>query len=136
MGRQPLIVLDTHALVWWYASPERLSVRARRAIRLALRRGAIAASTVSIFEIATAVRRGRLDLGTPIEQWLDDLGRMPELRLQPVSAEVARTAGALPDSLPGDPADRLIAATAISLRAKLVTADARLRKSPHVDSVW
>jgi PIN domain nuclease of toxin-antitoxin system len=136
VGRQPLIVLDTHALVWWYASPGRLSARASRAIRVALREGAIAASTVSLFEIATAARRGRLDLGKPIEPWLEDLRSMPELRLEPVSAGIAQVAGALPDSMPGDPADRIIAATAIALRAKLVTADAKLRKSPHFESIW
>lgn len=96
----------------------------------------IAASTICILEIATAARRGRLALGRPVEQWLDDLRKMPELRLEPVSAEIAHAAGTLPDSLHGDPADRIIVATAMSLQAKLVTADQSLRKSTHVESIW
>ena len=91
---------------------------------------------MSVLEIATAVRRGRLDLGRPVERWLDDLRAMPELRFEPMSAGIALAAGALPDSMPGDPIDRIIAATAISLRTKLVTADRKLRASPYVEAVW
>lgn len=91
---------------------------------------------MSVLEIATAVRRGRLDLGRPVEGWLDDLRAMPELRFEPVSARIALAAGTLPNSMPGDPIDRIIAATAIALRAKLVTADEKLRSAPYVESVW
>ena len=91
---------------------------------------------MSVLEIATAVRRGRLDLGRPVERWLDDLRAMPELRFEPMSAGIALAAGALPDSMPGDPIDRIIVATAVALEARLVTADAKLRRSPHVESIW
>jgi PIN domain nuclease of toxin-antitoxin system len=136
VGYQSLIVLDTHALVWWYAAPERLSDRARRALRGAEREGVITASTISLLEIATAVRRGRLELGEPMQSWLQDLQRMPELRLEPVSASIAGAAGALPETLHGDPIDRIIVATAAALGAKLVTADRLLRRSTLVDTVW
>lgn len=131
-----MIVLDTHALIWWASSPSRLSVRARRAVASALRQGPIVASAISVLEIATAVRRGRLELGFAPEQWLADLHQLPELRFEPVSAAIAQAAGSFPDPMHGDPADRIIAATAIALRAKLVTADTKLRGSSRFETVW
>lgn len=107
-------------------------MRARHAVRGA----ALTASAISAFEIATAVRRGRLDLRVPLDRWFADLAMLPELRLQPVTDEIARIAGSFDRTVPGDPADRIIAATAIALGAKLVTADARLRRVPQLQTVW
>jgi PIN domain nuclease of toxin-antitoxin system len=131
-----LIVLDTHVLVWWVAGADRLSARARRAIAQRLPEGPVVVSTITVLEIATAVRRGRLELGSPLEQWLSDLLVLPEVHFEPVSVEIARVAGSLEDPAPGDPADRLILATAKTLGAKLITADDRLRASPHAAAVW
>lgn len=127
-----MTLLDTHVLVWWVNGMPALSARARHALRGA----ALAASAISAFEIATAVRRGRLDLGVPLDRWFADLAILPELRLQPVTDEIARIAGSFDRIVPGDPADRIIAATAIALGAKLVTADARLRRVPQLQTVW
>lgn len=131
-----MIVLDTHVLVWWVNGSSALKARARREISAAIANGAVHASTISVFEIRTAVRRGRLDLGVPVEQWFADLAALPELRFQPVTAEIAVLAGSFGKDAPGDPADRLIAATALALKAKLVTADARLREFPQLQTVW
>ncbi len=132
MGSKPLILLDTHALVWWVNGAPPLSARARRAVEGAV----LAASAISVLEIATAVRRGRLRLGPPLERWVADIALLPELRLEPVSAEIALLAGSFDESVPPDPADRIIAATAIVLGAKLVSADRRLRRVPHLEAVW
>jgi PIN domain nuclease of toxin-antitoxin system len=131
-----VIVLDTHALIWWVTGTPRLSARAKRAIASAIRQEPVVASAISVFEIATLVRRGRLAFGITLEQWLDDVRRLPELRLEPVSADIAQLAGALPEPLPGDPADRIIVATAIKLQAKLVSADGRLGESRLVETIW
>ena len=131
-----MIVLDTHALVWWVTSAPGLSARAKRAIQSAVRQEPLVASAISVFEIATAVRRERLKFGVSLDQWLSDLRTLPELRLEPVTADIAHLAGALERSLPGDPADRIIVATAMTLQAKLVTADNRLRRLRQVDTVW
>ena len=131
-----MIVLDTHVLVWWVSGSGRLSVRAKRAINQSLRRTPAVVSAISVLEIATAVRRGRLELGSPLDQWLADLRTLPELQFQPVSVEIAELAGSFDETTPGDPADRIIAATALTLQAKLVTADERLRASPRVSTVW
>ena len=84
----------------------------------------------------TAVRRGRLRLARPPEPWLEDLRLLPELRFEPVGWEIARQAGAWGDKMPGDPADRLIAATAVVLEATLVTADARIAAAGAVRTLW
>lgn len=131
-----MIVLDTHVLVWWVSGASRLSSRAARAIRTALLAGPAIASAVSILEIATAVRRGRLALTVPVDDWLEDLRVLPELRFEPLGFDIAKRAGALGDAVPGDPADRIIVATALWLGAKLVTADARLSNASLVQTIW
>jgi PIN domain nuclease of toxin-antitoxin system len=131
-----VIVLDTHALVWWAVGDRRLSAPARRAIKAAAKAGGVFASAISVMEVATAVRRGRLAFNVPFEQWLADLRSLPELRVEPVSAEIAALAGSFDGTMHGDPADRIIAATARRLGARLVTADERLRGLPDVVTVW
>jgi PIN domain nuclease of toxin-antitoxin system len=131
-----VIVLDTHVLVWWVSGSRRLSARATRAIDQSLRRGPAIVSTITVLEIATAVRRGRLALESSLDKWLADLYALSELQFEPVSAEIAQLAGSFEDQTPGDPADRIIIATALKLGAKLVTADERLRASSPVVSVW
>lgn len=136
MADEPLIVLDTHALLWWVSGSKRLSANARRAIRAATARAPAAVSTISVLEIATAVRRGRLELAAPLESWLVDLRLLPELRFEAVSVEIAGRAGTFDDSIPRDPADRIIVATAMALHARLVTADESLRRIAGVRAVW
>lgn len=131
-----MIVLDTHVVVWWVSGSKPLSARAKREIRSAQADGRLGASAISLLEIATAVRRGRLVLGSPLDRWCADLARLPELQIQAVTAEIARVAGSFDASAPGDPADRIIAATALALGAKLVTADVRLRRFPLLQTVW
>jgi len=131
-----LIVVDTHALVWWLGQSTELSPRAKRALAGGAEPGRVVASAISIFEIATLVRRGRLQLGVAIDQWLNAMRALPELRIEPVSAEIAQLAGNLAPPMHGDPADRVIAATAICLDSRLVTADERLRAFPGVVTVW
>ena len=131
-----MIVLDTHALVWWAVGDRRLSAPALRAIKAAAKGGGVFASAISVMEIATAVRRGRLTLRVPFEQWLADLRSLPELRFEPVTAEIAALAGSFDGAMHGDPADRIIAATARTLGARLVTADERLRGLPEMVALW
>lgn len=131
-----MIVLDTHVLVWWLSSTPSLTPKARRAIATAAAAGTVNASTISVLEIATAVRRGRLELALPLDQWFADVRSLPELRFEPVSAEIALLAGTFGDDMHGDPADRVIAATAIVLGASLVTADDKLRANRALKAIW
>jgi PIN domain nuclease of toxin-antitoxin system len=131
-----VIVLDTHALVWWLGQYEKLSPRARRSINTSIRDGLVVASAISLFEISSLVRRGRLELRPDAERWQTAMRLLPELKIEPVSAEISWRAGALSAALPGDPADRIIVATAQSLGAKLVTADTKLLEAGSVETIW
>ena len=131
-----MIVLDTHALIWWVSEPGKLSAKARRLIRSAAAREEIIASTISTFEIVTLVRRERLQLNVDIDRWLAALQAIPEFRFQPITIEIARVAAAFDSKFPGDPADRFVAATARVVGAQLVSADRRIRAAAVVETVW
>lgn len=131
-----MIVVDTHALVWWVSASPSLSNGAKRAIEAAARRDGVVASTISILEIATAVRRRRLELRQSLSEWLADVRNLPDLRFEPVTFDIAVRAGTFDDAMPGDPADRLILATAAALGTRLVSADRKLRGNRQVEVVW
>jgi PIN domain nuclease of toxin-antitoxin system len=128
-----LIVLDTHTWVWWVSCPDWLSAVARNLIDESEQ---LAVSPISLWEVATLVRRGRLKLNRDVEIWTRQALARPRLELIPISIDIALQAGGLPESVRGDPADRLIVATALMKRAKLVTKDARLHELQSVTCVW
>ena len=131
-----MIVLDTHVLVWWLAQPRNLSAKARRLVKASAAKAEVVVSTISLFEISTLVRRRRLVLTMSFSSWVAALRSMSEINLQPVSPEIALAAGDFDEPFPGDPADRLIAATAWVAGAKLVTADEKLRSVSMIETVW
>ncbi len=121
-----LLLLDTHVLHWWSAEPERLSRVATQAVEAA---GELAVCNVSWYELAWLAEHERIDLAVPVLTWLQQLAG--QVRTLGVTPAVAATAAALPSSFPGDPADRLIYATAVQHGCRLVTKDGRLRAHRH-----
>lgn len=120
------VLLDTHVVHWWSAEPERLSESATAAIEAA---SELAVAAISWFELASLAENGRIVLSTPVSSWLDEIAA--EVRTLPVTPAIAAAAVTLPSSFPGDPADRLIYATAIEHGCRLVTKDRRLLSHPH-----
>jgi PIN domain nuclease of toxin-antitoxin system len=130
-----LIVLDTHALIYDALTPARLSARARKAIALAFTEREIACSDISLWEIAMLIAHERLDPAMDARQFLDDMLAARQVRVLPITAEIAVLSQSDLFSH-GDPADRLIAATARLHRAPLITSDAKLRKLKEVTTIW
>ena len=131
-----MIVLDTHALVWWVSAPGRIPAKARRLIDAADAGEPAAVSSISVWEVVLLVARGRLELTVPVESWIESVEALPFLRIVPVDNRIAARAVSLPDFPHRDPADRMIVSTALGLGATLVTADARLRGYHPVKTVW
>jgi PIN domain nuclease of toxin-antitoxin system len=130
-------VLDTHAWVWWVADPGRLPPAVRRHIAGVLERGApLHVSAISAWEVAMLVQRRRLELTMDVAAWVARCEAAPELAFVPVDNRIALRSVSLPDFPHGDPADRIIVATALDLDAALVTGDRRLRGYAPVASVW
>lgn len=130
-----MILLDTHAMIWFLGSPERLSATARSEILQAVRSGEqIGYSAVSIFEIAYAVRRKRLLLTSTIEEFIAAIEK--KLTEIPLSAAISMSAANLAEPFHGDPMDRTIAATAIVRNCALITRDERIRSSNACKTLW
>ena len=132
-----MIVVDTHALIWWLdGNRTQLSPGALAAIQGGLETGGVAASSISAWEIAMLVLKGRLELSLDVQDWLDAAGDVEGFRFIPVDNPVAVKSIALPGEFHADPADRIIVALARELSAPLVTADDKIRRYPHVRTIW
>jgi PIN domain nuclease of toxin-antitoxin system len=130
-----MILLDTHAMIFDALTPERLGEAALAAIEAGAERGELACADISLWEIAMLIARGRLEIESEARPFIEDLLLARRIRILPITPEVAVLAQSK-DFAHGDPADRLIAATALQQRCPLVTADRRLRDMPGVSSVW
>jgi PIN domain nuclease of toxin-antitoxin system len=132
--RDGVIVLDTHAWLWWLSAPERLSDAAAAAIERAPR---IGVSTLSAWELAMLVSRQHIALDRDVSAWVGQGLAGERVESLAPSAQVAVTAGLLDaKSFPGDPVDRLIYATARSLGATLVTRDRAIRAFDPQGTLW
>ena len=123
-----MVLLDTHALVWVVEGSNRLGRRASRLADRELLSDRLGVASVSFWEIAMLVSRGRLTVDPSVDEWrLRVLG----LGVQeiPLTGDIAISAVRLSD-FHDDPADRFIVASAVVTGATLVTADARILTWP------
>jgi PIN domain nuclease of toxin-antitoxin system len=129
-----VILLDTHVILWLTGNPQRLSKPALEAINDARGEGGMAISPISFYEITRLVVRNRIEIDLPLESYLRELEARFQVR--PLSAVISAIAGQLPDHFPGDPADRIIAATALAENLTLITADRRILLAGAVKTIW
>jgi PIN domain nuclease of toxin-antitoxin system len=128
-----VIVVDTHTWLWWVNDEKALSARARRAIDEA---DMVGVPTISAMEVAALVRRGKVTLDGGARTWIGQALALDRIRELPLTTDVAVEAGSFGDDFVGDPADRIIYATAIVSGSRLVTRDRFLRSFDPLRTVW
>jgi PIN domain nuclease of toxin-antitoxin system len=129
-----VIVLDTHALLWWALDPDKLSARALHVIEGMEREGGFA-SAISIWELGIKVKRRKLELPIAVEELARRIERSNVVELLPVDTNTWLRSLAL-DWSHGDPADRVIVATALARNVPLLTKDEAIHAFTGVASIW
>ena len=120
-----MIVFDTCTLVWT-VNGDSMTEAAMAAIDVAVQTGDALIPAISLWEIPTLVRKGRLEVGGDLGQWMEKVLAIPGVRVIPLSGRAAFDAATLPGEFHPDPADRFIVATARELGAPVVTRDRKI----------
>ena len=129
-----MILLDTHVLVWMSSDPKRVSRKAREAIREAREKTGIGVASITLWELAWLAENRRVVASGSVESFVRET--ISRVIVMPMTPEIVALAVRLPDVYPKDPADRLIASTAIVDGIPLVTADERIRQAKIVATIW
>jgi PIN domain nuclease of toxin-antitoxin system len=135
MGRPLLILLDTHVVVWLAGEEHRLSRKAKTAVDEARQtEQGLAISDFTLYELSTLFRKKQFTLAISPESFLSEVER--RFVVLPITSRICVGALSLPVGYPKDPADRIIGATALVEGLTLVTADAQIRNSRIVSTIW
>ncbi len=129
-----MILLDTHVLIWMSSDPKKLSKKAREAIREARQATGIAVASITLWELAWLAQNQRILVAGSVEAFVRE--SVSRVIVMPMTPEIVALAVRLPDAFPKDPADRLIASTAIVDSIPLVTADERIRQAKVTHTIW
>lgn len=131
-----MILLDTHALIWWRDDSGKLSKNALAAIDREAKNGTVSISAFSFWEIALLVEHHRLTLPSDLQTWMAAVEAINSMQFIPVDHQIAVASVQLPVGLHKDPADRILVATAMLLNIPIVTADQKMHAYPHVRTIW
>jgi PIN domain nuclease of toxin-antitoxin system len=129
-----MIVLDTHAVLWWALDPKQLSATATSIVASMEREGGFA-SAISMWELGIKHKRGKLELPLSIDEFARRIEKGGVVTLLPVDTQTWLASLALPWAHT-DPADRVIVATASLKGLPLLTKDAEIHGFAGVRSVW
>jgi PIN domain nuclease of toxin-antitoxin system len=131
-----MIVMDTCAVLWDALEPKKLSKKALQAIDNADQQKTLLMADISIWEIAMLIKKGRVEIDTRAANFVNLFLQSRNITVISISPEIAELSVNFESDINNDPADRIIAATAILHNAQLVTADKNLLATDMVDTVW
>jgi PIN domain nuclease of toxin-antitoxin system len=123
----PTLLLDTHVWVWYVDGAEdRLSTTATGVIRHALRREGLLVSDISVWELGTKAAKGKITLSPNLHSWIERAARRPGFSFLPLDREILLASTQLQGGVHGDPADRMLVASASLAGVPLATADPKI----------
>ncbi len=120
-----MILLDTHPIIWFTLGNHSLGRKAQEIVLHSIEEDEAIVSPISFWEASMLAKKGRVVFGRPVQDWTTSL-LSTGIHLAALSPEIAVAAGQLPGDIHGDPADRLIIATARALDYSLLTADRQI----------
>lgn len=120
------LLLDTHTWVWLNNGSNELSNKIIQSIDSAAENGKVFISAISVWEIATLAAKKRLILRTSLKEWIDEALSQVGVELVPLTPDISIESSELPSGFHGDPADRLIVATARIKRMVILTRDSKI----------
>lgn len=127
-----MILLDTHAWIYYLGDPDALSEPAMKAISEAETLGL---SIISCMEAAILIRKGKIQINQSLESWMEQMTNVYRFDILPITPSIVIRANTLPDFHP-DPADRIIAATSIAHGIPLITKDRILTSRKDIQTIW
>jgi PIN domain nuclease of toxin-antitoxin system len=128
-----MIILDTHAWIWWTSESTNLSEKAAATIKNASQIGIPA---ICCWELAMLESKKRIGLKMDAQVWIDLALQNEKVQLIPLSPEIAVLSTRLPEDFHGDPADRLIVASSLVYKAPLISKDSKISSCNFVRTVW
>ncbi len=128
-----MILLDTCALLWLDSNRNIFSSEAM--VALDRYSDALAISPVSFMEIGIKTKKGKLELSKPLVKWIDEICTKYSLTILPVTKAVAIQATQLPE-IHRDPFDKIIIATAVVNRLKVLSADKTFKEYNAIKVIW
>lgn len=128
-----MIILDTHAWIWWASEDDKLSKAANAKITQA---DDIGVSIISCWEVAVLVAKRKIGFNTDVQDWIDDALGKPKIRLLSLDPKTAILSTRLPGTFHGDPGDRFLAAACLNYRAPLVTKDKKIHEWGFIQTIW
>ena len=128
-----MIILDTHAWLWWINESTELPASALAVIEQA---DSIGISAMSCWEVAMLVGKSRIGLSMDVEIWLELALQRPKVRLLPITPQIAVLSTRLPGDFHGDPADRLIVATSLAHKSTLISKDRKIQEWGYLQVIW
>lgn len=123
------VLLDTHVWVWWLTPGSPLSRSERDSLDAKAGRRELFLSAISLWEVQVLHAKRRLELPLTFAAWLTRAADDRVITVLPLSVDVVLALDGLPASFHGDPADRLIVATARAHALSLATHDTAIRRS-------
>lgn len=132
------VLADTRAIIWHLADPGQLSAPAAAAMNAAEASGRIFIATITLVEMTYLAEKGKLDLMILDRVAVALRDPAEPVEALPLSLDVAAALGQIPRGSVPDMPDRLIAATALTRRLPLVSADRKIRSLsvPGLTVVW
>ena len=120
------ILLDTHVIIWSLLKPEELSGDIKKIIESAQGENKLLISSISLWEIAMLKSKKRINIYEPLKDFLQAITDIDGIKVIDILPDIAADSVSLTDDFHGDPADRIIAATAINAGAVLLTRDQQI----------